>query len=201
MGNDNAQMMILEAIFFGITVSIALAFIFQISPSSIQSGTENSNELKTIGDAALGVTYIQTMHIIDAPGETYKTNNPQSKLTVCIITNNYDELVSSLNEILSDTILYNIYISNGTKTIFWCSITQDKTNKITMVDPVSISYFPISIDPNFLKPEEYGGFFEGHYLDNDRSDIWDDFIDPTLEEPYEGSSYEVILEMSYLLPS
>ena len=200
MRNDDAQMMILEAIFFGITVSIALAFIFQISPTSIQTGAQSSTELKSLGDNALEVIYSQTMHIRPVSYVTDKTINPTDKLTVCIIKNEYQEMVDSLNEILPDTVVYNIYISNGTKTIFWRSSTNS-ANKITMIDPVSISYHPISIDPNFLYEDDHG-FSEPIYEDTveatDRSDIWDDFIDQAV--PYLGSSYIIILELSYILP-
>ena len=198
MKDDNAQMMILEAIFFGITVIIALAFVFQISPTSIQSGAQNSNELKTMGDNALDVISSQTLHIKSVSEDVYETNNPSSKLPVCIITNNYEELTDSINASLSDTILYNVYISNGSKTSFWCSKTGSKNDKITMVDPTAIAHYPISVDQIHLN-----GYSSSIYgLGNSESDIYDDFVNVNPPNPsYHGSSYEVILEMCYLLPS
>ena len=192
MKDDKAQMMVLESIFFAITVVVALAFLVQISPTSIQSGTQSSNELKLMGDDTLGTIYAETMHIKQSMGGNYTTNNPTSKLAVCIITNNYTGLTDSLNNILPDTVLYNIYISNGTKTIFWCSSTGDTVNPSTMIDPVALSHHPISIDPEHLT-----SFSDNTYLPGDeegRSDIWDDFVD----SGYNGATYEVILEMSYI---
>lgn len=197
MRDDKAQMMVLESIFFGITVAVALAFLIQISPTAIQSGTQTSNELKILGDGALDALYTQTMHIkeIDIDTTDYKTNNPTSKLAVCFITNNYASLITSLNEILPPTVLYNIYISNGTKTVFWCSSTFNTIDPLPMIDPIAISHHPIPIDPKHLSPKDDGGYTEDTYLGNTQSDIWDDFID--VDDPYNGATYDVILEMSY----
>jgi hypothetical protein len=129
----------------------------------------------------------------------YTTNNPTSKLAVCIITNNYSELTDSLNITLPDTVVYNIYVSNGTKTVFWCSQSGVMTVPPSkMIGPVAISHHPISIDPVYLSD-----FSSDIYLPNDagndklESDICDDFVDVTSPiKPYFGSTYEVILELS-----
>jgi hypothetical protein len=42
--NDNAQMMILESVFFAITAIIALTFLIQISPTSIETSDQPNNE-------------------------------------------------------------------------------------------------------------------------------------------------------------
>ena len=198
MKDDKAQMMVLEAIFFAITVVIALIFLFQISPTSIQSGTQSTNELKLLGDDALGTIYFETLHIKQNMGEDYTTNNPSSKLAVCIITNNYTGLTDSLNNIMPDTVLYNIYISNGSKTIFWCSFTggSDDDDRLTMIDPVALSHHPITIDTEHLINFTYDIYLPVE--EPNRSDIWYDFANPALETPYEGATYEVILEMSYI---
>lgn len=203
MRDDKAQMMVLESIFFAITVVVALAFLVQISPTSLQSATQSSNELKTLGDDALDAIHAETMHVTGSQDADYITNNPMSKLAVCIITNNYTALVDSLNTILGNTIIYNIYISNGTKTVFWCTpvgTSYSTTTPQVLRDLVTISHHPISIDPKHLtdysqvtyNPESPSG-------PNIRSDIWDDFINQP--DPYDGATYEVILEMSYIWPS
>ena len=196
MRNDKAQMMVLEAIFFAITVVIALILLFQMSPTSIQSGAQSSNELKLLGDNALDTIYAETQHIKPNVGEGYITNNPSSKLVVCIITNNYVELTESLNNILSNTVIYNVYVSNGTKTVFWCTSTGDTDEPLTMLDPVAISHHPISIDPIHLDGFTYD-IYDPEDLGKVKSDIFDDFL-PFGEEPYLGATYEVILEMSYI---
>ena len=188
MRNDKAQMMVLEAIFFAITVVIALILLFQMSPTSIQSGLQSSNELKRLGDDALDTIYAETMHIKQNMGDEYITNNPSSKLVVCVITNNYTELTDSLNNSLPDTVLYNIYISNGIKTVFLCSrIGIPDDDPLTMLDPVAISHHPISIDTIHL---------EGYEIycipPNQPSFLKDKF------NGYTGATYEVILEMSYI---
>lgn len=196
MRDDKAQMMVLEAIFFAITIVIALIFLFQMSPTSIQSGTQSSNELKLLGDDALDTIYAETLHIKQNIGEGYTTNNPANKLAVCIITNNFTGLTDSLNDILPETVFYNIYISNGTKTVFLCSRTSNTSNPLSMLDPVALSHHPITIDPAHLWM-----FTEDIYLPGEnwgRSNIWDDFVDLDLTTPYEGATYEVILEMSYV---
>lgn len=186
--DDKAQMMVLESIFFAITVVIALVFLIQISPTSIQSGNQSSNELKLLGDDALDAIYAETLHINQNRGGNYNTNNPTSKLVVCIITNNYTGLTDSLNNILPDTVLYNIYISNGTETVFWCSSTADTNEPLRMLDPVALSHHPISMDSEYLT-DFSDDVYEGT---NGESDIWSYFSD------YEGATYEVILEMSYI---
>lgn len=210
--NDNAQMMVLESILFAITVVVALAFLVQISPTAIQGSTQSTNDLKLLGDDALDAIYAETQHIKSGTGLAYVTNNPTSKLAVCIIVNDYQSIIDSLNSILPDTVLYNIYVSNGTKTVFWCTpqgVTYDTTTPQSMIDPVAVSHHPIAIDPVHLDgfPEEdnSGGALPGVeiYLDTGgvdtgESDIWEHFVDPSLPDPYEGSIYEVILEMSYI---
>lgn len=206
--NDKAQMMVLEAIFFAITAIIALTFLIQISPTSIESSDQPSSELKTLGEDALNTIYSETMNITTIEERKawagvyngkYTTNNPTSKLAVCIITNNYQELTDSLNITLPNTVVYNIYVSNGTKTVFWCSSSGAKHGGTPskMIGSVTISHHPISIDPVHLNK------FKGDiYLPNKgaedkyESDIFDDFVN--VMPPYFGSTYEVILEMSYI---
>jgi len=196
MRNDEAQMMMLEAIFFAITVVIALILLFQMSPTSIQSGSQSSNELKMLGDNALSTIYTETQHIKPNVGGSYITNNPSSKLVVCIITNDYTKLTHSLNVTLPDSVLYNIYISNGIKTVFWCTSTGNTDEPLTMLDPVAISHHPISIDPEHLVK-----YSADVYKYGDNSEIAEAFLGNPIpgnsdNYEYKGATYEVILEMS-----
>jgi hypothetical protein len=207
MRDDKAQMMVLEAIFFAITVVIALILLFQMSPTSIQSGSQSSNNLKMLGDNALDAIYAETQHIKQNVGASYTTNNPSSKLVVSIIKNDYSKLTDSLNNILPDSVIYNIYISNGSKTVFWCTSTGDPNEPLTMLDPVAISHHQISIDPIHLAGEQVG--FDGLVYENgEYSKIAIEFLgDPEPTPPYypdpdsyeyQGATYEVILEMSFI---
>lgn len=196
--DNKAQMMVLEAVFFAITVTVALAFLIQISPTSIQSGFQSSNELKTLGDDALDAIYNEILHIAKSPDDFNKTNNPSNKLAVCIITNNYEAVTDAISSALPDTAIYNIYISNGTKTIFWCSSTGDTTTPLRMIDPVAISHHFVSIDSMHLV-----GYSEDIYnpVGVEYSDIAEAFLvktDPYTPEKfsYKSSTYDVILEMS-----
>ena len=189
MTDDKAQMMVLESILFAITVVVALIFLVQLSPTSIQSSSGSTTNLKILGDDALNTVYTETSYIKNVEaGNT--TNNPTSKLAVSIITNNYSLLVNdTLNRILPVNVLYNIYISNGTNTTFWCSSTGTPGDgALPSVGPVSISHHMIAIDPEHLT-----GYHEEKYNNADRSDICSYFID--VSNPYYGSTYDVILEM------
>jgi len=205
----------MEAVFFAITVVISLTFLTQISPTTIQAPSQSSSELKTLGDNALSAIYKEKADI-KSDGDifswegiygegNYTTNNPTNKLAVYIITNNYDGVVDYLNLVLPDTVIYNIYISNGTKTVFWCASDLTRTSPSEMNDPVAISHQYISMAPQQLAPQVDKGFKEEIFLDGDeidRSDIYEDFVrTPLTETPYLGATYDVILEMSYIYGS
>jgi len=189
--NDNAQMMVLESVIFAITVMIALAFLVQLSPTSIQQSSESTTDLKILGDDALTSLSIEPLNLKDRR-ETRgdETNNPASKLAVAIIVNDYDAIIGTLNEdILPDYAFYqyNIYISNGTVTKFWCSYQGNTTAPADRIgdEQVAVSHYIISIDPKHL--DNFGdGIYEGGAGE---SDIWQYFQD------YEGATYDVILEL------
>ena len=190
--NDDAQMMVLESVIFAITVMIALAFLVQLSPTSIQQSSESTTDLKILGDDALTSLSIEPFNLKDR-GEVMKdaTNNPASKLTVAIIANDYDAIIDTLNnEILPEysPYFYNIYISNGTVTEFWCSSTgnpADGPMDRTGDEQVAVSHYIVAIDPKHL--DNFGDdIYEGG---TGESDIWQYFQD------YEGATYDVILEL------
>jgi hypothetical protein len=151
-----------------------------------------------LGDNALDAIYAETQHIKLNVGASYITNNPSSKLVVSIIKNDYSKLTDSLNNILPDSVIYNIYISNGSKTVFWCTSTGDPNEPLTMLDPVAISHHQISIDPQHLVK-----YSNDVYIGGTNSIIAEDFLgNPIPNNPdnfeYKGATYEVILEMSYI---
>jgi hypothetical protein len=206
MRHDKAQMMVLESIIFAITVVIALVFLIQLAPTSIQSSIGSSINLKILGDDALDTAYTETSNIrnaelIEPMKVAYTTNNPSNKLVVSLITNNYSLLIDeTLNKILPANVLYNIYISNGTNKTFWCSYTGDPNDlpQSPFGEDVFVSHKIIAIDPVHLT--SYGNNSDGtsdiyhigkHY--GDRSDLCHYFLYTT--NPYDGSTYDVILEM------
>lgn len=187
--NNNAQMMVLESVIFAITVIIALAFLVQLSPTSIQQGSESITDVKILADDALTSLSIETLDLKDTQKPLINsTNNPTSKLAVAIITNNYDEVINTLNdEIFLGPYLYNIYISNGTVAKFWCSSTGDPTYVIprTGDEQVAVSHHIIAIDPAHLDD-----FHDDIYVGiNGESHILQYFQD------YKGATYDVILEL------
>jgi len=190
--NDDAQMMVLESVIFAITVMIALAFLVQLSPTSIQQSSESTTNLKILGDDALTSLSIESLNLKNREGAMERsTNNPASKLDVAIIVNDYDAVIDTLNnEILPEyaPYFYNIFISNGTHTKFWCSSTGDPTDgpiPRTGDEQVAVSHYIVAIDPVHMYmfgDEIYDG-------GNGESDIWQYF------HQYEGATYDVILEL------
>lgn len=200
MMHDKAQMMVLESIIFAITVVIALVFLIQLAPTSIQSSSGSAINLKIIGDDVLDTTYAETWHIrsMEQPTKAiYTTNNPSNKLVVSLITNNYSLLIDeTLNKILPANVLYNLYVSNGTNKTFLCSYTGDPTDGIQypLGEDVFVSHKIIAIDPVHLTGYGTGKYNSGRYY-SDKSDLyW--FSNTTItSNPYNGSTYDVILEM------
>ncbi|RLF27726.1 MAG: hypothetical protein DRN08_04090 [Thermoplasmata archaeon] len=181
--DDHGQMMTLEVVFFATTVILSLVFIYNLSPPSVVTNKYSSN-LKIMGDDALRSLYTQP--IIGVPPKGY----PNSRLVHYLITNDYGDLVSDLNDLLPSNVMYNIYVSNGTNTMVWCNSQGGIGQVLPVVDPVTVSHYVVSIDPSYLT-----GFSEEMYMDAgiyvDRSDLCYMFGD------YDGSVYDVMLEMWY----
>lgn len=191
--DDKAQIMVLETIVFAITVLLSLVFLYQLSPSSTVEN-KYTNDLKIRGDDALrSLNNAQ----IDTSAN-YPFDFPSNKLVNYLITNDYSSFISDLNSMLPKTVDYNIYISNGTKTIFWChsnyksgtTIPQEPTKTI---EPVSKSHYIIAIDQLYRNNATSIFSYEvkqGKHFDN-RSDL----DHSSAFQSYTGSSYDVILEM------
>jgi hypothetical protein len=201
--DNKAQMVVMESIIFSIMVVISLALLINLSLTSIQSSAQSTSDLKTLGDDALNAIYSTQVNFstrginpIDISNFLVNYNESISKLETCIVTNNYDELSSSLNAFLPNNIQYNIYIedANGNRE-FWCNTLgdADATSILPTTETVFISHHMISIDPQH---------FEIYYpnLDEDiygggvvhESKIRQYFMDNV---EYLGATYVVILEM------
>ena len=168
--DNKAQTMVLESVLFAVTLIIALIFLYQLSPSSTEVYQYTSN-LKIQGDDALRSLYTG---LVDNFYE-YSFDFPSNKLVYYLINDNYSLFISDLNDMLPLSIEYNIYISNGIKTVFWCNSYEDTSNILEKIEPVTTCHYIIGIAPEYLKTYD--------------SDLYDDF------QNYDGSSYDLILEL------
>ena len=174
--DDKGQMMVLETVFFAVTVLLALIFLYQLSPSSTVSN-EYTNILKIQGDDAL-----QSLYTDVVPGD-YPSDFPSNKLVYYLITNDYNGFTRlNLNNLLPSTVMYNIYISNGTKTVFWCNSDGDNTTSLQTIGPVTTSHIIIAMHPDYLTDISIQLIGEESILNGKFSD-------------YDGSTYDIILEM------
>jgi len=174
--DDKGQMMVLETVFFAVTVLLALIFLYQLSPSSAVSN-EYTNILKIQGDDAL-----QSLYTDVVPGN-YPSDFPANKLVYYLITNDYHNFTSDLNNLLPSTVMYNIYISNGTKIpVFWCNSDEDSATPLQPMGPVTTSHIIIAMHPEYLTDIPIELIGEESILNGEFSD-------------YDGSTYDIILEM------
>jgi len=174
--DDKGQMMVLETVFFAVTVLLALIFLYQLSPSSAVSN-EYTNILKIQGDDAL-----QSLYTDVVPGD-YPSDFPSNKLVYYLITDDYDGFtLSNLNNLLPSTVIYNIYISNGTKTVFWCNSDGNSITPLQTIGPVTTSHIIIAMHPKYL-------------TDVSEELIGDESILTGKFPGYDGSTYDIILEM------
>ena len=179
MMDDHGQMMVLEVTFFAATVILSLIFIYQLSPPSIVVN-KFTDELKIQGDDALSSLYNDVL--TEQP-----LGYPSNKLVYYLVTNDYGDLISDLNNWIPSDVMYNIYIYNGTKKMFWCSSTGDTNTPLKPIQPITICHYIIPIHPNHLHnlPPKV-------YLNGASSDLYSAFYN------YDGSTYEIILEMWYI---
>jgi len=200
--NDKAQMMVLESIIFAITTIIAIAFLINLSPSSIQRATETTTDLKTIGDDALDTIFAQQTTIKNGGTDQYtgqETYDPTSKLSVCVITNNYAELTASINRSLPTNVFYNVYIadSEGNK-VFWCASTGgwSVTDELTPFGTVFTSHHIISINHKHLRVYSDPTSLYLNCVTYQRCHLVDKFTAKyTSSYSYDGATYDFILEM------
>jgi len=136
--DNKGQMMVLETIFFAAIVILSLVFFYQLSPSSIVSNTY-TYDLKIVGADALYSVYDDVI-TVDHP-----SGYPSSKLVHYLITNAYADMVSDLNNMLPSNVMYNIYVSDGTETVFWCNCFGDD-DELQSIDPVTVSHCAVAMD-------------------------------------------------------
>ena len=187
--DNKAQMMVLESIIFSIIIIISLVFLFQLSPSSNLSEIY-TNTLKIRGDEAL-----QSLFTDSAENTSeYPIDYPSNKLVYYIVTNNYTNFTKDLSKTLPETVMYNIWISNGIKDIFWCNSFSRTNTRLQPTGSVTTSHYIIAIAPSY-RTNETGLFLcqQGKYYDN-RCDL----DHPSAFQGYQGSTYDVILEMWHI---
>lgn len=154
---DKAQMMVLESIIFAIITIIALSFMINLAPTSIQTATESTSDLKMIGDDVLNTIFASQTTIESqgmGPYDGRETYDPTSKLEVCVVTNNFEELTATINRLLPTNVFYNLYIADsaGNK-VFLCASTctqisgWNTADELTSTGTVFTSHHIISIDP------------------------------------------------------
>jgi len=183
MMNDKAQMMVLESVIFAITILVALVFLYQLAPTSTVSNTY-TNDLKIKGDDAFQTLYND--EIIDPLPQYF----PKSKLIFYLITDNYKGLIlSNLQNMLPPNTMYNIYISNGTKTVFWRNSALDNTTPLKLVEPIAVSHYTVAIHPDLLDTSKFQSIIGKTVAELRTTENFDG---------YEGSIYDVILEMCYI---
>ena len=146
--DNKGQMMVLETIFFTATVILSIVFLYQLSPQSIINEA-STDDLRVIGNDALLSIYNDVVDEVDLSGY------PSSKLVHGLIANEYGAIVSDLGNFLPSTALYNIYVSNGVDTVFWCDShgNTDENNILTPQDPVAISHCLVAIDPTYFSSD------------------------------------------------
>jgi len=205
--NDKAQMMVLESIIFAITTIIAISFLINLSPSSIQRATETTTNLKTIGDDALNTIFANQTTIQSKGMSAYngkETYDPTSKLQVCVITNNYEELTASINRLLPTNVFYNIYIADSEgKKVFWCNSTCTSTNgwkvgdELTPIGTVFTSHHIISIDPVHLTmyTNPISCYMHCPPIDPQQCHLKNKFQDKYSGYTFSGATYDFIMEM------
>ncbi len=178
--DDKAQMMVLESVIFAITILVALVFLYQLSPTSTVSNT-HTDYLKVKGDDALQTLYN------DEVSDVLPEGFPKSKLIFYLITDNYKALIlSNLQNMLPPSTMYNIYISNGTKTIFWRNSLLDDTEPVKLIEPVTVSHITVTIHPDLLDATKFPTI------------VASDLRSSSNFQDYSGSLYDVRLEMCYV---
>jgi hypothetical protein len=170
-------MLILEVIIFSITMLIALIFVYQLSAPIPVVEDRYSNNLKILGDDVLRTLSKKTV-------SSKPMDYPQDVLSDYLIQDDFDNFTSNLNVFFGDSVFYNIYVSNGTKTIFWCSSTGDET-KLDSFGDISVSHRLISINPHFINTTNPW---------TNSCKLYNNFV----YEGYNGSTYNIILKMWYI---
>jgi len=150
--DDKGQIMVLETIFFASTVLLSIIFLYQLSPPSVVSDVYTS-DLKAIGDDALRNIYNTPVAGKFRITEEFPLGYPKSSLVRYLLENEYGSMVSAIRNLIPSNVMYNIYISNGSRSVFWCNSYGRSDVAIDILpgtDPIIISHCMVPIDPGFL---------------------------------------------------
>jgi len=177
-------MMMIEAVLFAVMVLVAISFISELSPPAVVSH-RYSNNLKIWGDNAL-----RSMDKGINASFVIPQNYPNNTLCFYLITNSYIDFIDTFGKdsrLSNSSVMYNVYISNGTKTIFWCSSIGSNTTPLLPVGTVCMSHKIVSIDPSFFNQSTPTQLFSAN------NPIDQAFV----QQGYNKSSYDVIIELWY----
>jgi hypothetical protein len=193
--DETGQMLIWETIFFATIVCLSIVFLYRLSPPSNISD-EYSYDLKIQGDGALLSIYNDVV-LADRP-----FGYPASKLEHYLITNSYGDMVKDLNVLLPPTVLYNIYVSNGTKTVFWCNSYGDYSTVLPKTDSVVVSHCIVAMNLNSFSESAHRALMYSHVItprypgeSTEKSDLIHLFIKLPTTSYYGSVVFEIKLEM------
>lgn len=189
--DDKGQIMIIEAIIFAIFMILSLIFLYTIAPTGTVSNVYADTQKVQADDA------VQTM-LENYSINTEYDNYPLNELTHYIAKNDYQNLTSRLNNLLSSNAHFNIYIANSSKSMFWCNSSTNayetisknakplQTTKSIVVSSHIIAIPHIFRDNNDFFSDKY--YHNGRYHD-DKCDLSNKF------NGYDSSVYTFVLEL------
>lgn len=190
--DDNAQMMVIEAIIFAIFMVLSLVFLYMMAPSG------------SVSNVFTDAQKIDTDNALYTLSENYSlnleyNNYPLNELTHYIVTNDYENLILRLNNLIDIDSQYNIWICNSTKCILWCNSSTVKYESLSL-DPkpletsesIIVSTHIVTLPSAFRDNEnsifDADFFKEGRYY-NSKCDLSKDF------SGYKNSVYTLVMEL------
>ena len=105
-------------------------------------------------------------------------------------------MVLHLKSKLPSNTVFNIYISNGTNKIFWCSSALNNQTPLPVTEPVTISHYIVSIHPQFFNQSKFPSIIRDGCEIAKAFDAYAD-EDYNIKDNYKCSTYDVILELFY----
>lgn len=135
----NAQMIVLEAVFFAIMILLSLILISNIAPSPQSTINRYSNQLKILSD--------DSIRLLDNTPTDIKFEDRappfyNSRLVQYIALNDTQNASYFFNASLPDDVGYNIYVSNVQEEILWYNGEKFLGGKI---GEVSRAKYPVVI--------------------------------------------------------
>ncbi len=121
--NDNAQMLVIEAIIMATIVLMALVFLYQLStPATIPVETE---QLNIQAENALEILNTQTISTLEHSYYNYPEGYMPSRLAHLLYINDTAGLTTQLNSLLPSNTDYQIYLANQSSITLLTKKTQD----------------------------------------------------------------------------